>query len=75
MTAVKATSEEWQMWELDNSGLKMGGKPSKDKTSYEKYRMESRRCNFKWKGIRQMNPLNKSKVEKIMAVKNMGKNN
>ena len=42
MTVVKATSEEWQVWELDNSGLKMGRKPSKDKTSYEKCGCEDR---------------------------------
>lgn len=42
MTVVKVTSEEWQVWELDNSGLKMGRKPSKDKTSYEKCGCEDR---------------------------------
>ena len=42
MTVVKATSEEWQVWELDNSGLKLGRKPSKDKTSYEKCGCEDR---------------------------------
>ena len=43
MTIVKATSEEWQVWELEDSGLKMRRKPSKDKTSYEKCGYEDRK--------------------------------
>lgn len=61
MTVVKATSEEWQMWELDNSGLKMGGKPSKDKTSYEKCGCEDRL----WRVAERISTPEKSRTQQV----------
>lgn len=47
LITVRAASQEWWVWELHDSGLKkMRRKPSKRKTSCEKYGCEEREQSF-----------------------------